>query len=64
MPYRSHTWAVEVRDEIAREFTRSDGVVDDALAGLHEIRRRLLETGNDLATGEKPSAGKPPSKDG
>ena len=62
MLYRSKTWAVDVREEVAREFTRSDGTVDDALAGLHEIRPRLLEKGHELATGATPPAAKAESK--
>ena len=43
MTYYSQTWAVEVRDEIAREFTSPDGTVDENLAGLHEVRARMAE---------------------
>lgn len=43
MPYWSKTWSVEVRDEVAKEFVRPDGLIDDMLAGLHEIRARLGE---------------------
>ena len=43
MTYFSHTWEVEVRDEIAAEFTLPDGTVDDNLAGLHEVRARRAE---------------------
>ncbi len=64
MPYRSKTWAVDVREEVVREFTRFDGTVDDALAGLHEIRQRLLETGDALATGGTQGAAKADSKTG
>jgi len=30
------------RDEIAEEFTNSKGEIDNMMAGLHEIRVRLL----------------------
>ena len=40
MPYFSKFYKVEVRDEIAKEFTNSKGEVDDMMAGLHEIRVR------------------------
>ncbi len=43
MTYFSEVWGVEVRDEIAAEFTSPDGTVDDNLAGLHEVRARLAE---------------------
>ena len=64
MLYRSKTWAVDVREEVAREFTRSDGTVDDALAGLHEIRQRLLDAGDDVATGGTQPVAKSESKGG
>jgi len=48
MPYFSKFYQVEVRDEIAREFTDSKGNVDDMLAGLHEIRVRKAEKRFDL----------------
>ena len=41
--YFSAIWGVEVRDEIAAEFTSPDGTIDDNLAGLHEVRARLAE---------------------
>ncbi len=43
MPYFSKFYQIEVRDEIAQEFTNSLGEVDDMLAGLHEIRARMAE---------------------
>jgi len=43
MPYFSKFYQIEVRDEIAREFTDISGEVDDMMAGLHEIRARLAE---------------------
>ena len=43
MAYFSEIWRIEVRDEIAAEFTFPDGTVDDNLAGLHEARARLAE---------------------
>lgn len=43
MSYFSKFYEVEVRDEIAKEFTDSQGKVDDMMAGLHEIRARLAE---------------------
>lgn len=43
MPYFSKFYEIEVRDEIAKEFTDSEGKVDDMMAGLHEIRARLSE---------------------
>lgn len=43
MPYFSEFYQVEVRDEIAKEFTNSLGEVDDMMAGLHEIRVRRAE---------------------
>jgi len=43
MPFFSTFYGVEVRNEIAREFTDSSGNVDDMMAGLHEIRARLAE---------------------
>lgn len=43
MPYFSKFYEIEVRDEIAKEFTDSGGKVDDMMAGLHEIRARLSE---------------------
>ena len=42
MPYHSSFFGVDVRDEIAREFTDPDGSVDDMLAGPHEIRARQI----------------------
>lgn len=43
MSYLSKFYNVEVRDEITKEFTDSEGKVDDMMAGLHEIRARLAE---------------------
>lgn len=43
MPFFSKFYEIEVRDEIAKEFTDSSGEVDDMMAGLHEIRARLSE---------------------
>lgn len=43
MPYFSQFYQIEVRDEIAKEFTDETGQVDDMMAGLHEIRARLAE---------------------
>lgn len=48
MPYFSEFYRVEVRDEIAREFTNALGEVDDMMAGLHEIRVRRAEKKYDL----------------
>lgn len=48
MPYFSKFYQVEVRDEIAQEFTDSHGEVDDMMAGLHEIRVRRAEKEYDL----------------
>lgn len=42
MSYRSEFYGVDVREEIVREFTDEDGRVDDMLAGLHEVRARLM----------------------
>lgn len=36
-------YGVEVRDSIVKEFTNSQGEVDDMMAGLHEIRVRKAE---------------------
>jgi len=43
MSYFSMFYEIDVRDEIVREFTDSTGQVDDMLAGLHEVRARLVE---------------------
>lgn len=48
MSYFSEFYQVEVRDEIAQEFTYPNGEVDDMLAGLHEIRVRRAEKEYDL----------------
>jgi len=48
MSYFSQFYQVEVRDSIAREFTDTNGVVDDMMAGLHEIRARHAEKKYDL----------------
>jgi hypothetical protein len=54
MPYRSEFYGVDVRDEIAREFTDEEGHVDDMLAGLHEIRARLMSD-RSRASSAKPA---------
>lgn len=41
--YFSQTWGVEVRPEIAKEFTYDKKIFDENLAGLHEIRARLAD---------------------
>ena len=43
MSYFSEFYKIEVREEIAKEFTNSRGEVDDMMAGLHEIRVRKAE---------------------
>lgn len=43
MAYFSKFYQIEVREEIAKEFTNSKGDVDDMMAGLHEIRVRKAE---------------------
>lgn len=43
MSYWSIFYEIEVRDEIAQEFTDETGRVDDMMAGLHEIRARMAE---------------------
>jgi hypothetical protein len=43
MSYFSEFYQIEVRENIAKEFTNSKGEVDDMMAGLHEIRARLAE---------------------
>ena len=48
MLYCSKFYQIEVRDEVAREFTNSEGIVDDMMAGLHEIRIRQAEKEYDL----------------
>ena len=48
MTYFSEFYRIEVRDEIAKEFTNSKGKVDDMMAGLHEIRVRRAEKKYDL----------------
>ena len=48
MPYFSQFYQIEVRDDIAKEFTNSKGEVDDMMAGLHEIRVRKTEKEYDL----------------
>jgi len=40
MHYFSEFYRVEVRDEIAKEFTNSRGEIDDMMAGLHEISKK------------------------
>lgn len=51
MPYFSQFYQVEVRDSIAREFTDANGVVDDMMAGLHEIRASSLSEKRASVTG-------------
>ena len=36
-------YRIDVRDDIAKEFTNSKGEFDDMMAGLHEIRVRMTE---------------------
>ena len=48
MAYFSNFYQVEVRDEIAKEFSNSRGEIDDMMAGLHEIRVRRAEKKYDL----------------
>lgn len=48
MSYFSEFYQIEVRENIAREFTNFKGEVDDMMAGLHEIRVRLAEEEFDL----------------
>ena len=48
MTYYSKFYRVDVREEIAKEFTNSKGEVDDMMAGLHEIRVRRAEKKYDL----------------
>jgi hypothetical protein len=48
MPDFSKFYQVEVRDEIAKEFSNSKGEIDDMMAGLHEIRVRRAEKKYDL----------------
>ena len=43
MAYISKFYQVDVREDIAKEFTNSRGEVDDMMAGLHEIRVRMAE---------------------
>jgi hypothetical protein len=43
MSFFSTFYGIDVRDEIAREFTDSSGQVDDMLVGLHEMRARIAE---------------------
>jgi hypothetical protein len=43
MSYFSEFYQIEVRENIAKEFTNFKGEVDDMMAGLHEIRARLAE---------------------
>jgi len=53
MSYFSEFYKIEVREEIAKEFTNSRGEVDDMLAGLHEIRVRKAEKKYNLKDLEK-----------
>ena len=50
MSYFSKFYQIEVRDEVAREFTNSEGVIDDMMTGLHEIRIRQAEKEYDLGS--------------
>jgi len=43
MSFFSKFYNIEVRDEIAKEFTDSSDIVDDMMAGLHEIRAKLSQ---------------------
>ena len=43
MSFWSEFYEIEVRDDIAQEFTDENGHVDDMMAGLHEIRARMAE---------------------
>jgi len=51
--YHSQLFDIDVREEIAREFTDAAGRVDDMMAGLHEVRARLAEAGRE-STSEQP----------
>lgn len=53
MPYFSKFWKIEVRDEIAKEWTDARGQVDDMMAGLHEIQERITEEQYDIQELEK-----------
>lgn len=53
MSFWSTFYEIEVRDEIAREFTDAAGHVDDMMAGLHEIRARMAE--QDTLEEKKPA---------
>lgn len=53
MSYFSEFYKIEVREEIAKEFTNSRGEVDDMMAGLHEIRVRKAEKKYNLKDLEK-----------
>ena len=48
MTYISKFYQVDVREDIAKEFTNSRGEVDDMMAGLHEIRVRMAEKDYNL----------------
>ncbi len=48
MSYFSEYYQIDVRDDVAKEFTNSKGQVDDMMAGLHEIRVRMAEKGYNL----------------
>lgn len=48
MSYFSEYYQIDVRADIAKEFTNSKGEVDDMMAGLHEIRVRMAEEEYDL----------------
>jgi len=48
MSYFSEFYQIEVRENIAKEFTNFKGEVDDMMAGFHEIRVRMAEKEYDL----------------
>jgi hypothetical protein len=61
MSFWSTFYEIEVRDDIAQEFTDESGHVDDMMAGLHEIRARMAE--QDALKGQvRPTRTKPPLK--
>lgn len=43
MSYFSEFYKIKVRNKIAKEFTDSKAEVDDMMAGLHEVRVRMVE---------------------
>jgi len=48
MPYFSHYWQIAVRESIVQKWTDRQGKVDDMMAGLHEIRARLVAEDPEL----------------